>query len=281
MKAGHARTSRSSARELVAIETIARSIHAQHLQTNLDEATWVRPGETAREAAARLRILDFDQAPVGPPGRLLGYVVTSELEHTHVGNAAAAIHAIDAEHVVSASAGVLEVLEALYGGGPLAFVVDGRAITGFVAVSDINKQPARTHFYLLLTNLEAALADWVRTAFPDVEDAVALLGDDAKKVRGRFRRDQKNNVAVDLVTGMDLGHLLAIAGLSEVGQRRFSAESFGGWDAWVVTLTSLRNAVMHPMLTFLGPQRTLADLLAIDKGLREVLARASHEPVGD
>ena len=41
---------------------------------------------------------------------------------------------------------------------PCLFVLDGRRITGFFVEADLNKQPARTHFYLLVASLEGGLA---------------------------------------------------------------------------------------------------------------------------
>jgi hypothetical protein len=41
----------------------------------------------------------------------------------------------------------------------------------------------------------------------------------------------------------------------------------------VAGLKSLRDAVMHPVLSVLGPQRSLAELAQIESGLRVVLGR--------
>jgi hypothetical protein len=266
---------REAARALLAIETVARSIHAEHLQTFLSEAKWVAPDEIGWRAAQRLRGEEFDQAPVGLPGRLLGFALTAELE---IADKRAivrdSLHRLDAEHVLSADAGMLDVLESLTTGKAVAFVVAGHDVTGFVTASDVGKQPARTHFYLLLAGLEAALAEWVRDRYPDQEVALAHLGDEGKKVRSRFKRDQRNKVEVDLVTGMDLGHLLTVAGMTTQGLDRFGFETFGLWEKWIASLTSLRNVVMHPVLSVLGPQRSLVELAQLERGLRVVLGRA-------
>ncbi len=271
----HSVPARDAGRALLAMETVARSIHAEHLQTLLAEAERVDAGEPAWQAAKRLRGWDFDQAPVGAPGHLLGFVLTAELEMAgKKGSVADSTYGLDAEHVLSADAGILAVLECLTSGKPVAFVVAGHEVTGFVTASDVGKQPARTHFYLLFASLESELAEWVRNRYQDQDVAIAYLGSEGKKVLSRFRRDQRNNLEVDLVTGMDLGHLLAIAGNSPPGRDRFGYEAFGLWESWIANLKSLRDAVMHPVLSVLGPHRSLVELAQIDRGLRVVLERS-------
>jgi len=205
-----------------AIRAVAEAIQARLLQTPLSAAEWVDPAEDARGAAERLRARTFDQAPTGTGLAVEGFVLTDELARAEVGAIAGHhLHPLDASHVVSGSAPVLPVLEALAAGGRMVFVVDGREVTGFITDSDLNKHPVRTHFYLLLSSLEAVMAAWVRREFPDLEVAVELLGDEATKVRSRYRRDQRANVALDLVTGMDVSHLLTIVGNRADGRSLF------------------------------------------------------------
>lgn len=260
--------------QLLAIDTVTSAIQAQHLQTYLGGAQWVDPSEDANRAATRLAADNFDQAPAGAPGHLLGYVLTADLRDASGGSAArAALRPLDAEHLLSAGASVLLVLEALHARGPIAFVVDGRDVTGFVTSSDLNKHPARVHFYLLLTSFEISLAAWVRREYPDPHSTLGLLEHGGRKALHRFRRDQRNNVVVDLVAGMDLGDLLAIVGSRDDGRYEYATSLFESWEAWTAKLTSLRNAVMHPVLSFLGPSRTVSELISLERGLREVLER--------
>ena len=58
------------------------------------------------------------------------------------------------------------------------------------------------------------------------------------------------------------------------GLRRFKLSSAPSWETWTDSLTSLRNAVMHPVISFLNPVRTVRVLAALERGLREVLAQA-------
>jgi hypothetical protein len=260
------------ARRFLAYDVLAAAIQARHLQTALESATWVRPADPPGLAAQELASLDYDQAPVGRPTRVLGYVLIHELREVEGARVGRRYHRLDASVMLSGSAGIPDVIDVLLR-RPLAFVVDGRRITGFVTLSDLNKHPARAHFYLLLADLEMSLADAIRERFPDQVLAVAMLGDEQKKVQSRYRRDQRANVAVDLVSGMDLGHLLVVAGDDPVLKTTFRPRSRQSWSSWTEELTKLRNSVMHPVLSLLEHERTAADLARIEREVRGILMR--------
>jgi hypothetical protein len=258
---------------IVAYDAVAQAIQARHLQTTLREAEWVGPEENPSEAGARLRGRAFDQAPVGKGGVLQGYVLTHELSQAPGQHLGRLVRRLGPAVVVSGTATVPDLIDAFIAGAPLTFVVDGHVVTGFVTPSDLNKHPARLHFYLLLADLEMALASAVRDEFKEQDAAVARLSTAAQgKVLGRLKRDRRHGVQVDLVTGMDLGHLLTIAGSSETIRPRFDAGP-DNWAMWTRELVDVRNAVMHPVLTFLGPGRNVEDLSRLERGIRSILER--------
>jgi hypothetical protein len=260
---------------ILAYGVVAAAIQARHLQTELGSAAWVRPADAPSEAAANLAELDFDQAPVGRPQRVLGYVLTRELRDVDGGRIGRRYHRLDASVMLSGSAGIPDVIDLLRQ-KPMAFVVDGRRVTGFVTISDLNKHPARAHFYLLLADLEMSLASPTRERFIDQAVALEALGQtETKKVTNRYKRDQKANVAVDLVSGMDLGHLLVVAGSDRVLRADFRPRSRQSWDSWSEELTKLRNAVMHPVLSLLNRDRTPADLARIEREIHGILTRGA------
>jgi hypothetical protein len=262
---------------VVAYQTLAGAIQARQLQTELADAEWVEESESPSRAAPRLARFGYDQAPVRRDGALEGYVVTAELEKAGGRQMAELIRPLGPSAVVSGTGSVLDLIEAFRAGAPLMFVIDGRAVTGFVTPSDLNKHPARAHFYLLLSGLEMTLAAGIRALFPDQKAAVALLApDDQGRVLNRFRRDQRNNVEVDLVTGMDLEHLLTVAGSSDSLRRMFGVGNRDAWHERTSELTGIRNAVMHPVLEFLGRQRTVDDLARVERQVLVMLEHASQ-----
>lgn len=261
---------------LIAYEAIARAIVARHLQTELRDAQYVDWGERPADAARRLAGLNFDQAPVTRNGRLAGFVARRELADSSGTRLAPNVHPLGPDTLTSATATVLEVMEALLPDVAMTFVVDGHRVSGFVTPSDLNKHPARAHFYLLLADLEIALAGLVREQFTDLNEAVALLYPQSQGVvRNRFNSDERHNLETDLVAGMDLAHLLRIVGLTPALRAHFDADDEDTWGTWTHGFRALRDAVMHPALEFLGPSRSLADLVMAEARIRTLLQYAS------
>ena len=115
------------------------------------------------------------------------------------------MHRLGPASYVSADAPVRTVVEALSGSG-MVFVVTGREVNGFVVAADINKHAARTHFYLLVADLELALVALLRRSYLHVAILLNRLSSkpksDAKK---RFDRDRKRSSDVDQLAVLDFG----------------------------------------------------------------------------
>ena len=254
----------------VAYRSLARAIEARQLQTAIADAVFVDVDEPVAQAITVLRENRFDQAPARRKGRLVGHVVTEELLLGRL-----AVHRLDETSILSGAGSILDVMQSLLAPTLLTFVVDGHAVTGFITPSDLNKHPARAHFYLLLADLEIALAGAARAHFDNQNDALELLeAKDRKKIRNRYDRDSRQKVEVDLVAGMDLEHLLRIAGSDAGLRQRFGVPDASTWALWTEPLPSLRNAVMHPVLEFLGRRRSIDDLVTIERRVREMLEHA-------
>ncbi len=268
----------SLSKATLAYDAMAGAIQARHLQTDLTEAVWVDVDESSGDAREKLRREGFDQAPARRDGQLIGYVITEELVSTY--GEPPLVHPLDASVVVSAHASVLDVMEGFLDQLSLVFVVDRHEVTGFITPSDLNKHPARAHFYLLLADLEMALAQLVRAKYLDQEAAVRLVNDrlEQNKIRRRYRKDRLNGVDVDLVTGMDLSHLLQIVGATEGLRRTFGAPDLETWNAWTSALPELRNSVMHAVIEFLKRDRTVSDLVDLEYRIRIMLSRLQSNP---
>jgi hypothetical protein len=212
----------------------------------------------------------FDQAPVRSDGELAGIVITAELEG--VDSIVEVLRPLDEHMLESGDAAVGDVIRGLIPDRPLLFVVDGHQVTGFVTPSDLNKHPARFHFYLLLADLEMILASVVLQEFPRLREALFVLDlAEVKRITGRFDRDQAAKVEANLAAAMDLSHLLVVAYTSERIRSALGAPDFGEWLSVVDRLVGLRNAVMHPTLEFIGTGRSLQDLIDFENQIRDWL----------
>src|SRR4051812_44255811 len=99
--------------EVPVLDSISEALQARLLQTSLDDADWVDPDENANAAGERLRTSTYDQAPAGHRPKVDGFVLLPELLAAPSNSSASQIvHALDASHLLSASAPVLAALEA-------------------------------------------------------------------------------------------------------------------------------------------------------------------------
>lgn len=254
-------------------DDIAGSITAHHLATPISEALVLSQEDRSDKAADRLEARSFDQAPVLANSRVVGFVLRSELRSVGVSRVAEAVRPLKDSILVSTNASVHTVMQALES-EPLVFVVEGRAVTGFVTPSDLNKHIARAHFYLLVADLELALVALLRRRYKRVRRLLRHLSSkqraDAIK---RFERDKQNDRELDELSAIQFRDVLSIAGRSRSIRVLFRCSSEDEWADLTGDLNSLRTAVMHPPKAFLG-KRTVADLLAAEDRLQTLLARA-------
>lgn len=252
-------------------EAMAATITAKRLQTPLAEAQWLEAEESPRSAALKLADHDYDQAPVRAGGELVGLALRSALEHTKARTVARRTVPLTKAVLVSADANLPSLLPVLAKSG-FAFVLDGNAVSGFVTPSDLNKQLARTHFFLMLASLEVLLGSLVRSTYPDQEQALRTLTPArADGVRARLLRDQRLNVALDLVAEMEFTDLMRVAAGTDRLRRLLGHGSKASFLETARHLPDLRHNVMHPTREFLGGQRDVPALIAIDGMLREFI----------
>lgn len=250
------------------------AFQARHLAVPIKQAFSVAPKDDAAQAAARLREQRFDQAPVVEGDRILGFVLTRHL--TGAQSVDDAMIPLGSGNVVSADASIGRLMEWIIDPGFL-FVLEGRDLTGFIAVSDFNKQPVRGYLYLLLARLEIGLAELVRRRFLDQEDALALLPPDGQAVvRERFEGDRTADEESELVAYFDFSDLVEM--VTEDAELRLvvSGRSRNGWSDYAGGLVRLRNAVMHPVRNAVLAKGGLIRLQDREQRLRSLIARVEE-----
>ena len=226
---------------------LSEAFQARHLAVPMSQAFAVGPDESCAPAALALRERSFDQAPVVDGGVPIGFVLTRRL-YGNDGRVRQAMSALGSGNVVSADASIGHLLDWIMEPGFL-FVLQGREVTGFITVSDFNKQPARGYLYLLLARLETGVAALIRARFAeDQSQAVTLLsGDNEATVRDRFEADREAGAEGDVVTYLDFSDLVQIVGRDEESRSRLGARSRNSWSEQTGGLVQLRNDVMHPV----------------------------------
>lgn len=211
-------------------DAIAAAICARYLQTTMDLALTVGPDEAQSSVLDRLASRSFSQAPVVEDGQILGCVFRDDLEARPKGSVAAVMLPLRPETRVTADALISELLGWLESRRFL-FVLDGNKISGFVTIADLNKQPARTYFYLLIAELEMNLAALLR-AQPDGPDEIAALLPEARRadVRDRYEHQVRHDVEADLIGAFMFTDVVKAAGRHEALRGHLGVQSSTQWQ---------------------------------------------------
>lgn len=260
---------------MIRYEDISTAIQVRHLQVEVGEALTFELGDRADMAVSEMASRGFDQAPVVDSDRVIGLIRASALRS--VGKVAEALEEIHADQLVSADAPVSRALKWLME-APCLFVLDGRQITGFFLEADLNKQPARTYFYLLVASLEAGLAQRIRAwAAGDEARLLEVMPPRMRKrILGARAEARSEDVDADVVAFFLFSDILRVVGSVPEIRSQLGAPSPRQWHRQTSGLVSLRNAVMHPTRDLVGRERPLARLVELDTLLRNLLRRLEN-----
>jgi hypothetical protein len=255
------------------LELIERAITAAQLQTPLERAVWLDSSTTVPTAARLLRGLGFDQAPVRYGSGALGYVLLSDLETSRSRHVRRVTRGFSPEIVVAASSSVSTVLTALEA-ARFTFVLGDRSVIGFVTPSDLNKHAARTHFYLLISNLEINLAALIRSYYAEPGEALDLLPPlRRQRALDRYEEERAADADSDQIADLDFADILTVIARTPDLLQQFSP-SARAWHVTTGRLDRLRNHVMHPTREFQGAYTDLTALSRMDADLRRLVERA-------
>ncbi|HEX2765650.1 MAG TPA: hypothetical protein VHR55_03305 [Candidatus Limnocylindria bacterium] len=157
---------------------------------------------------------------------------------------------------------------------PVVFAVGETGLAGFVTPSDLNKQPVRVHFYLLLADLEMTMASVARETLDDPRVAVNFLSPRRRaKALGQWNASRKENIDADVLTAFQFSDLVSLVGKAAL-HGRFGQPTKTKWLRATSGLTRFRDQVMHPTSDFLGT-RTIEELIGTEERLRAMLLAVS------
>ena len=259
--------------DIVYTQQIADGIRVRHLATAISKALLLRPDGSASGACREMKKLQLDQAPVIQDGAVIGTVRRSDMRPQ--GLVGTYVHHLEARSFVAADVGLCKLMSYLQE-EPFLLVLDGHEISGLVTAADLGRPAARTYFYLLLAQLESALADVIRNQFPDQRRAVDLLSLGRQKGHAELvDRLRQRDDFIDDVAALSLGDLLVVVGKTSDLVQHF--EIVSSWRHLVRGLGSFRNDVMHPVRDVNEASTTgIAKLVDYDNRLRSLIAGASR-----
>jgi hypothetical protein len=249
------------------------AFQARHLSVPLEGATYVDPEDDVTEAIGRLAAGSFDQAPVIQAGRPIGFVLTRALARAGSSRVREVMVPLGSGNIVSSHATVGDLLEWIVEPGFL-FVLEGRGITGFITVTDFNKQPARGYLYLLLARLEMGLAELVRKHYPRQRRVLGHLAEAARReVWGPYSGDVRAGRESEILAYLDFSDLICIVRGDEHLRSIVSGRSRNAWADQAGGLVELRHQVMHPVRNVVLAKDGLVQLRNRVRRLQELIDR--------
>lgn len=186
----------------------------------------------------------YDIVPVREAGRIAGVRAKGDTE----------VHSLTREWLISADTSVPALIDLfIETGKPGYLVLHEQEIVGLVTPADLNKIPARSFFYLLIGELEMALANWISARIPSGNELLSHLGDEAaEKYAKKLDQLREGNADVRLTELLLLSDLLTIVEEDEAlytflgyPSKKQAKKDLGG-------LNDLRNSTMHAARTLVG-----------------------------
>lgn len=253
-------------------DDISRTIVVRHIQTPAERLRGFAPEEEVESVRRVLEDGNFDYGPVMRDltviGRIARKACGSAPSSSRVGSLA---EPLAATMLISADTEISRAIRAL-AEDPWLLVVGGRSIAGVITPSDLNRQAARTYFYLLLADFEIRLADVIRTEFLDPDVVLSLVGEETRvEITRRHTVAQAGEVDSDLVAAMDLSDLVNIGARSAPVRSAFGTGSRTGWEDIAGPLCEFRNQVMHLARPMLDDHLGLPRLIRMEERLRALL----------
>lgn len=248
------------------------SVFAGALQTPMGLAVVLEATSLGRSAAAMMREMQFDQAPVMLGERLVGYALRKDLEANGDRAVSGCAEPLDQTVLLSAEAPMAALLAALRDRG-MVFIVGDEGVSGFVTPSDLNRHAARAHFYLIVAALETAIAEALRASRLSKRQLLGGLAPKARRtLEKRYREDAAAGVEVDYLAYMTFSQLLNLVGRTRSLRAVLGLSSNGAWRQATTGLLGLRNAVMHPTQEFHGLIRSVSYLIDAEVRMQRLVA---------
>jgi hypothetical protein len=228
-------------------------IRARHIARPINEAFSCSPESDCLDVLGDLRERQFDYCPVVDDGIPVGLLAASDCkEGRRVRDIA---RTIEIQSIIAGDTDLLDVARKLLL-VPFQFILDGSHLSGFVTEADLGSATGKSFAYVKVAAVEVGLCKYLRSCYPDTEQALLVLGEKRQsELSDRINHLKTDDQFIDHLAACGLADLLQIAGRQQ--EFRASVTKFGGWGRLTGGLPDLRNDIMHPDLPLLGKRRTL------------------------
>ena len=194
--------------------------------------------ETPDSALAKLRLGDFDQAPVTSNSTVIGWIRQKDIDaNKSLEHIFRRLSHID---LISDDSPLDHVLQRLVH-QELIFTIGSEGIVGFVVRSDIQRHVSRAHMYLLISGLEILMTRSVELENRSVQDLVNLMSASSRDAWERAKAEKNDANPIEYLDLKALGITISQNQklLNHVGTSR------NDWLSYIDILVKLRNGVAH------------------------------------
>ena len=244
-------------------ENLLNLFTAAQISTSIRDAECIPLRSPTGEAHRKLSVLRFDQAPVVDRNKVVGWVATANL--LGGGKLKGVMKPLELSAIVSNEASIANVLQLLAREG-LVFTVGDDGINGFITPSDLERQAARSHFYLLVSGIEMLITAIVRKEVDPHVIVDRLAGDSRERWDADFTNDNETDPA----------EYLYLRDLAELFLQLPQAATDAGWDVHLTNalteICQFRPSVMHPNRSLVRG-RSAAQLASLARSAEVLISR--------
>lgn len=196
----------------------------------------------AEDAKDALKIREFDVAGVKETegGRVIGYVVTDELEG---GKLKEHLKDIDPELLISDSTPIADIFTVLTN-RDFAFVLYGTNIIGIITKADVNKPPVRIYLFGMISLFEMHLNSWINHFYPGGSWEHEISDNRIKDAHDIYEKRKGNNQDLSLLECLQFCDKRDLLAKSADFRKEFDI-SKNWFDSFVKRVEKIRNELAH------------------------------------
>lgn len=185
--------------------------------------------------------LDFDYYGVKSKGRIIGYIVQSELCE---GLILQYVHYFEMKDLVSESTSLIELLQILKDKHPI-FVLEKNQVKKLITVSDLQKQPIRMLVFGLISLLEMNLLGLIKQHYANEEWKNYLSSGRLEKAYEVYEIRKSKNEGLGLIECLQLSDKGTIIRKTPELLEKLEFNSKGEVDRFFSSIEELRNNTAH------------------------------------
>ncbi|WNF38804.1 hypothetical protein RJD24_10440 [Bacillaceae bacterium IKA-2] len=198
--------------------------------------------DDAREIKIIMEKFDFDYYGVEKNGKVVGYIIQSELGEGLISNY---IRPFLTEDLISESTSLIELLKILKEKDPI-FVLEKNQVRKLITIADLQKQPIRMLVFGLVSLLEMRLLELIKEYYPNKDEWKGLINKSRlKKANEVYEIRKGKNEGLGLIDCLQLSDKGTIIKKTPKLLGALGFHSIGEVNVFFSSIEDLRNNTAH------------------------------------